>query len=266
MLIDFHTHGFPDSLAEKAIPKLAAIGKLEPFGSGKISNLLENMDKDGVDRAVLLNIATNPHQQTKVNDFAIQAGSHPRIYSLGSLNPDADNIASEARRLADAGIRGIKLHPDYMEHPIDDPLYDAVFKACVENDLFVVSHSGWDFISPDFIHCTPERIVKVLDKYPSLRFIGAHMGANKLWDDVERLLVGRRNFWFDTSLAPAFELDKAQAKRMIENHDPEKILFGSDFPWFTAKTTYDYVASLGLSQELLARISYKNAIALLGDK
>lgn len=266
MLIDFHTHAFPDALAEKAIPKLAAIGNIENVGNGKISDLIAHMDEYGVDRSVVLNIATNPHQEQKVNNFAIECMKHPRLYALGSLNPDSENIASEARRLADSGIKGIKLHPDYMERAIDAPEFDAVFRAAIENDLFVVTHSGWDFYSPDFIHCTPERIVKVTEKFPGLRLVAAHMGANRLWDDVERLLVGRKNIWIDTSLAAPFDLDINKARRIIENHDPERVLFGSDFPWFTPKQSYEYLTALGLSDSLMKKICSENAIKLLGDK
>jgi len=267
MIIDFHTHAFPDKVAEKAIPKLAGIGGIDCFGDGTVGSLVSRMDEWGVDRAVVLNIATNPKQQTNVNNFAIEINTnHPRLYALGSIHPDSENIAEEARRLADAGIRGIKLHPDYMETPIDDAKYDAIFHACVENDLFVISHSGWDFISPDFIHCTPERIVKVLEKFPTLRFVAAHMGANQQWDDVERLLVGRENVWIETSLAPMFHLDKKQAERILTGHDPDRLLFGSDFPWYKMDEEREHVESLAISAELKAKIYSENAIALLGEK
>lgn len=263
LLIDFHTHAFPDALARKAIPKLAGIGGIRSFGDGTVSDLIAHMDEWGVDRSVLLNIATNPHQQPKVNDFAIACNSHPGLYALGSLNPESDCIAAEARRLADAGIKGIKLHPDYMGFTVDDPSFDPIYEAAVDNGLFVAVHSGWDFISPELIHCTPERIVKVLDRHPDLRLIAAHMGANRLWEDVERLLVGRKNLWLDTSLASAFGLDPALAKRILENHDPKQLLFGSDFPWFTPDDTYKYIESLGLSDSLKRGIYYENALSLL---
>ena len=266
LVIDFHTHAFPDALAEKAIPKLAACGNIKNVGNGKVSDLISHMDEYSIDYSVVLNIATNAHQEHKVNDFAIECSKNPRLYSLGSLNPDSPNIASEARRLADAGIKGIKLHPDYMERAIDDQVFDAVFRAAIENDLFVVTHSGWDFYSPDFIHCTPERIVKVTEKFPELRLVAAHMGANRLWDSVEKLLIGRKNIWIDTSLAAPFDLDKAQAKRMLLAHDPEHILFGSDFPWFTPKESREYLDSLELPESLMKKILSENAIKLVGEK
>jgi len=267
LTIDFHTHAFPDAVAAKAIPKLAGIGGIDCFGDGTIRSLEERMREWGVDRAVVLNIATNPRQQTNVNNFAIEINTnHPSLYALGSIHPASDCIASEAKRLRDAGIRGIKLHPDYMETPIDDEAYDPIFAACVENDLFVVTHSGWDFISPDFIHCTPERIVRVMEKFPSLRLVAAHMGANQQWDEVERLLVGRENLWIETSLAPMFHLDKGQAVRILTNHDPSRLLFGSDFPWYRMDEERAYLESLALPAALWEKISSGNALQLLGDK
>lgn len=266
MIIDFHTHAFPDKVAEKAIPKLAGIGGIDAYGDGTVSSLISQMNEWSIDRAVILNIATNPKQQTNVNNFAIEVNSSSdRLYALGSLNPFSENIAEEARRLAGAGIRGIKIHPDYMGVLVDDEKFDPVYKACIENDLFLITHSGWDFISPDLIHCTPERILNVLKKFPELKFIAAHMGACKLWDEAERLLIGK-DLWIETSLAPMFGLDTIQYARMLNNHDPEKILFGSDFPWYGMNLEQDYVESLGLSEGLKRKIYSENALSLLGDK
>ena len=262
MVIDFHTHAFPDELAKKAIPKLAANGNIANVGDGTVRSLLAEMGRSGVDRAVILNIATNAKQQTNVNNFAIATkNTYPRLYTLGSIHPDSENI--EAKRLKDAGIRGIKIHPDYISTFIDDPKMDRVYAACVANDLFVASHSGWDFVSPDVIHCTPERIINVLDRFPTLRFVAVHMGANTLWDDTERLLIGRKNLWIDTSLASPFKLDKKQAERMLLGHDPDHILFGSDFPWFSEKDSFDYLDSLNIPESLKKKIRGENALALM---
>ena len=264
MVIDFHTHAFPDELAKKAIPKLAANGNIANVGDGTVRSLLAEMGRSGVDRAVILNIATNAKQQTNVNNFAIATkNTYPRLYTLGSIHQDSENIESEAKRLKDAGIRGIKIHPDYISTFIDAPKMDRVYAACVANDLFVASHSGWDFVSPDVIHCTPERIVNVLDRFPTLRFVAVHMGANTLWDDTERLLIGRKNLWIDTSLASPFKLDKKQAERMLLGHDPDHILFGSDFPWFSEKDSLDYLDSLNIPKSLKKKIRGENALALM---
>ena len=71
MLIDFHTHAFPEKIAERAIAKLSfASGGLEPQTDGTLSSLKERMQRGRVDVSVVMNIATNPSQQKNVNDFA----------------------------------------------------------------------------------------------------------------------------------------------------------------------------------------------------
>ena len=84
MVIDFHTHAFPDELAKKAIPKLAANGNIANVGDGTVRSLLAEMGRSGVDRAVILNIATNAKQQTNVNNFAIATKTHTRASTLSA--------------------------------------------------------------------------------------------------------------------------------------------------------------------------------------
>ena len=78
MLIDFHTHAFPDHLAPRALASLAKDIARPPLTDGTVSGLLSAMDSWGVDRAVVCNIATNPKQTANVNAFAAEtAREHP---------------------------------------------------------------------------------------------------------------------------------------------------------------------------------------------
>ena len=71
MIFDIHTHCFPDTLAPRAIGKLAyASGGLTPYTDGTLSSLDALMHAQGVDAFAVQNIATNPRQMKNVNDFA----------------------------------------------------------------------------------------------------------------------------------------------------------------------------------------------------
>lgn len=265
MLIDFHTHAFPDHLAERAISKLAAIAQIEPYTNGTIESLRARMREYGVDRSVVCNIATNPKQQTNVNNFAIELNRDPEFISLASIHPESEDIDNEIERVYAAGIKGLKLHPDYMGYMIDDPLFEPILRKCEELGMFVIIHAGYDVISPELIHATPEKIIKVSDKFPGLNFIAAHFGSNVLWEDVMKYIVGSR-VYIDTSLACYFGLKPELAKRIINEHDPDRILFGSDIPWGSPKETKDYLLSLELTGEMYDRIFHINAEKLLGEK
>lgn len=264
MIIDFHTHCFPDTLAERAVAKLAALAEIPNETDGTVSDLICKLDDWEIDRAVVLNIATNVKQQENVNTFAIETKRlyGDRLFPLGSLHPSSSRMREDMIRLKENGIHGIKLHPDYMRTTIDDEKFHPVFALCCEYDMFVIIHAGFDVVSPDFIHATPRRILSVLRTFPTLKLIAAHMGANACWDDVEHDLVGK-NIYFDTSLGCVYGLAPAQAKRILENHDPDKLLFGSDAPWCKSSTSRDYIESLELSTMLKEKIFHENAERLL---
>ena len=72
MIIDFHTHAFPEKIATRAIPELQKKIELQPQTDGTLRNLSEKMSAWGIDKSVICNIATNPRQQTNVNNFALE--------------------------------------------------------------------------------------------------------------------------------------------------------------------------------------------------
>ena len=264
MIIDFHTHCFPDALAPRALAKLSAIAGMTTYSDGTVSGTLRKLDEAGIDRAVVLNIATNDHQTANVNRFAVETNRNPRLYALGSVNPESSEAAIDETltRIAAAGLPGVKIHPDYMHTTIDDPRFAPIFTRCIELDLFVVTHAGWDCLSPDLIHASPERIARVLDTYPKLKLVAAHLGGARRWDDVERLLIGR-NVWLDTSLASLFALDPSQMKRMLLAHDSDKLLFASDLPWSDPADALRYLLALNLPVALTEKILSQNALRLL---
>ena len=267
MIIDFHTHCFPDALAPKALAKLSAIGGIPTHTDGTVADTVRTLHAAGIDRAVVCNIATNDRQTTNVNNFAIAANAHPCLYSLGSVNPTSsvDFIDAELTRLASSGIKGIKIHPDYMGVEIDDARFDPIFTRAAELGFFVITHAGWDFYSPDKLHASPTAIARVLDRHPQLKLVAAHFGGCRRWDEVKETLIGRR-IWMDLSLTEAFSLDPTQYRQMILAHDPDCLLFGSDLPWCDPQKALTYLERLNLPTDLMEKICAQNALALLGEK
>ncbi len=263
MLIDFHTHAFPDALAPKAMDHLISKSNTVPFTDGTLDGLKSKMELWDIDISVLLNIATNPKQQDKVNAFAQSVNeTNDNIIAFGSVNPFTPDPEASVYDLKERGFKGIKLHPDYFELVLDDKRMMKIFGAAQESELVVAIHSGYDFISPAFIHATPERILKVITEFPKLKLVAAHMGANRMWREVLLKLCGT-NVYFDTSLC-AYEIDKKTAENIIKNHHGDKILFGSDMPWCSAQLSKMFVDSLDIPVELKENIYSKNAVNLLG--
>jgi len=263
-MIDFHTHAFPDFLAVKAIPSLAARSGLTPETDGTVASLIKRMDEWGVSRAVICNIATNPKQQENVNLFAEETNRlyGDRITALFSVHPAHPEAVLTLEKAAVKGIPGVKLHPDYMGYDFNDPIWDPILETCERLGLFIIIHAGFDSYSPNHMHATPEMIKRRLEAFPHLRLIAAHFGSHKEWERVEDLLIGT-NVYFDVSLGGAHGLSAVQAKRMILRHNPDRILFGSDCPWGSAEKTFSFLHSLGLPEDLEKKILSENAKQLL---
>ena len=264
MIIDFHTHIFPDALAPRALGIMRETSDITPANDGTASGLLASMRRAGVGRAVVLNSATNTHQVEKVNAFAAEtAAACPQLYPFGSLHPQTENPKDVVRSIRARGLYGLKLHCDYVRTPVDDASYRPIFAAACEYDLPVVIHAGYDPVSPDFVHATPDRILKVLEAFPALKLVCAHFGGYALWDEVAEKLCGR-NLYLDTSLGSTSRgMTHAQAQRILDRHDPDKILFGSDLPWCREEDVRAFLGDLDISDENREKLEYKNAMRLL---
>ncbi len=269
MLIDFHTHLFPDKIAARALDVLKqgiinTHGKLllEPQTDGTLAGLIRSMDESEVDMSIVMPIATSPTQYESINRFAKEITDNKRIISFGSIHPLQDNWEEALENIAADGLKGIKMHPEFQTFFIDEPIIHEIVKKCEELGLWVLFHAGEDYGYKPPFHCTPERLRKLLDKTGCKNIIAAHFGSFHMWDEVDKYLVGT-DVYMDTSMTSGF-LDKEKCRDMILRHGAEKILFGSDIPWQSAKDSYDYLVSLGLPNEDLELIKYKNAKRVLG--
>lgn len=263
MIIDFHTHAFPDKIAARAVDSLKVKINREPETDGTVMGLTDNMKNSGITLSVICNIATNPRQTENVNTFAINTNEqYKNIISLGSVHPDSEKVESELLRIKSAGIPGIKIHPDYMEHDIDEEVFYETFELCSKLGLFVITHAGFDVCSPDHIHATPDMILRVIKRHPELKLVCAHFGANCMWDEVREKLCGE-NLWIDTSLAYVEKYDKDLLCDILLSHDPDRILYGSDCPWCPPGENVKFIESFGLSDSLNEKIFETNAKYLL---
>ena len=96
MIIDFHAHCFPDAIAPKALAPMQKLTGITPCYDGTASGMEEKMRADGIDFAVVCNIATNAHQLAKVNSFAIDVNDFSKtLIALGSAHPDSEILEDE---------------------------------------------------------------------------------------------------------------------------------------------------------------------------
>ncbi len=267
MVIDFHTHIFPDKIAGPTISALSKNASIVPWLNGTKEGLLESMREAGVDVSINLPAMTRATQLGSINTFAKRLNeenyTQGRLISFAGFHPDIESYEEELHKIKENGFLGIKLHPDYQGTFFDDEKYVNILKCAKELDLITVTHAGLDgaFIGQE-IKCTPTRVQRVLDKlggYPKL--VLAHLGGNELFEQVYRDLAGC-DVYFDTSYV-LISTEKEKFAKMLEKHSSDKILFATDSPWQGQGPMIEKLISYNLTKAEQDKILYKNATKLL---
>ena len=261
MLIDFHTHAFPEKIAPSAIAKLAYdSGGLAPQTDGTIASLKEEMRKDGVDLSVVHSIATNPRQQTKVNNFAVEINQDSQIVAFGSVHPDAPDALEELERIHSAGLKGVKLHPEYQQFYANDEKMKPIYRKISQLGLITLFHAGQDYGFPPPYHGMPEHLLGAL-KWLDAPVVAAHWGSYACWPQVLKTLCGE-NIWFDLAFGYC-SMPRAIAQQIVDKHTPDRLLFASDMPWHRPAWELRLINTLDLSETDREKIFSGNARKLL---
>ena len=227
MFIDIHTHAFHPKIAYKAVDHLNNFYNVACAGDGTIDHLLA-----GVDKCVVLCAATAPAQVIPANNYAMSLQkAHAEVIGFGTLHPGYANWEAELQRINAAGLRGLKLHPDFQGFWLNDPRLLPIFEAAQKDFIFEI-HIG-DNISPEKNPSCPYKLAAILDAFPGLTIIAAHLGGYRMWEHAMKVLGGRRreNLWFDTSSVTPF-VTPEELRALLAAFPQERLLFGTDWPLY----------------------------------
>lgn len=260
-IIDFHTHAFPDAVAQKAIPFLEAEANVKAAHDGKISSLLASMDRAGITKAVICSIATKPAQSEAILEWSLGIASD-RIIPFASIHPTDPLLVENVTKIKNAGLLGIKMHPYYQDYVFDDKRMFPFYESVTDNDLILVSHTGFDIAFPHDRIADPEKIRFVVERYPALKMVATHLGAWQDWKEVEKHLLGTE-IYLEISYTLGV-LDDESIVSLLSRHPEDFLLFGTDSPWDDQKRALDHFLTLPLSDRLKEKMLEKNASRLLG--
>lgn len=260
-VVDFHAHAFPEKVAARAVAALSAEYRVTPVAEPTIPGLVHFMDENRVDVSIVVPVATRPDQVRSINDWAAGANSR-RMVCFGAMHPDLEDVGAEVERMIGLGLKGMKIQPNFQQCAPDDPrLYPAYEVA--EGKLIVLFHSGQEIVRVHHVYAQPRAVAEVKDMFPHLTMVAAHLGGYQMWAEVREHLVGK-DLFLETSYCPLEQLGDAEAVALIRAHGAQRVLFGSDFPWGHAGRDIGRLLSLGLSQEEVEAICWRNAQDLLG--
>jgi len=261
LVIDAHVHTF--KTPEIGLQALSGAGQSGLCGT--TDELLDAMDAAGIDKAVQANVtparsmydaamAQIPDEERssakgpiiekiagrvkRRNEWTCKlARENSRLIPLISVDPlmggDAlvDEMVDKANRF---DVKGLKIHPAEGRYFPDDPSFQPAFETAQRLNLPVLTHGG--NFAADQPYTRPENFRKILEDYPDLILVIAHMGSGYL---DESLALARKysNVYFDTSTVitgveghnPLPDDDLVELIRKI---GIDRVMFGSDYPWF----------------------------------
>lgn len=251
--IDVHTHSFHPKIAHKVLAQLEDHYRISPVGSGLLEDLLSAETAAGIGRMVVHSAATSPAQVIPANNWAIELSRQDpgRIEPFGTIHPGYENWQEELDRLERAGIRGLKIHPDFQGFRLDDPQLMAIMEAAAERFVFMV-HVG-DRLPPAENPSCPYKLLAIHEALPQARIIAAHLGGYLHWRWALETIVGRE-IYIDTSSSLAY-IDQPTLEAIFRRHPREFILFGSDWPLHDpSHETWQLQSRLGLTDADVAEI------------
>ena len=261
-IIDFHTHVYPEKIAEKATENVINFyGLTEGLGGivGTSENLIQSGKKAGIENFVILPVALKKETVRHVNEAALnEVKLHKEFFGFGTVHIDMENMLEEIAFIGNSGLKGVKIHPDTQKFNIDDerlfPMYEEI-----AGKLPIMVHCG----DPRYDFSHPRRLRRVLDNFPKLIAIGAHLGGWMLFDEALELLKPT-NCFVDICSSRMF-MENGKIEYYINSYGAERVLFGSDFPIWDPQKEAEAFLKLNITEADKEKIAYKNALYLLKE-
>jgi uncharacterized protein len=265
LTIDFHTHIYPEAVAAKILPAAKRKLKVAVPGTGAPGDLCRMMKAASVAGSVLLPLAKGQEDVARLNDWVMSvAKANCELTAFGAVHPFMPDLETELDRLASAGVLGVKMMPLLQQVYPDDPRCERLYEALIKRKMILVAHAGRDPLDRPEVFGTPKRFADAVQSFPELVVVLAHLGGLRMWDEVRRhLLPAGGNVYFDTAYV-SFYMDRQDMAELIRDIGPERVMFGSDYPWEEPGRAAEIVRSLELDEAEKEAILHKNAEMLLG--
>jgi predicted TIM-barrel fold metal-dependent hydrolase len=229
-----------------------------------ISGLPEDLNEEKR-QDELIAIEQKLAEEVKTFNFWIceTAAKYPQFVPFINTDPSLFSIEeadSHIRELVENhGARGIKLHNTmqgfYMHHESMIP----VLRTCEELNLPIIAHSGCS--KGDEEYAEPNAFAEILRILPGLRLVLAHLGGGA-WRQLRQFAEDNPGVFFDCSEIIEWTGSEKgptdqELARLILDVGPERVMMGSDFPWYDIAHTVERVMELPL-------ISKEQKEAMLG--
>jgi predicted TIM-barrel fold metal-dependent hydrolase len=278
--VDFHTHVFPPAIKKKRsqyIERDPCFAVLYSNPEAKIATadeLIADMDKNGIDLSVILNIGWTTHELcVETNDYIIDAvARYPkRLVGFGAVQPQSTKAAiAEIERCAKAGLKGVgEIRPDMQLFDLDDEMViDPFVEALTSHKLILLTHAsepvGHKYQGKGGI--TPDLLYPFIAAHPQLTIVCAHWGGGlPFYNLMPEVKEAMKNVYFDSAASP-FLYSPDVYDQVIKLVGADRVLFGSDYPLLPPRRLLEEIEASDLNKKTKELMLAGNARRLLGIK
>lgn len=231
--------------------------------SDDIDRYLRIMDSAGVDVACVNHIFFG--DAARGNDLVARAvAEHPdRFIGVAFVTPHyPEEAVRELERAFDKlGMAYLKLYPNYVERPIDDPAYGPILEWCEERRVLVMCHTYYES-EYDNTLTAPRRFIGLSERYPNIRWQLAHAG-NGPPGQAQAVEAARAspNIYLETCTSLA---DDGSIEFLVEGAGADRVLFGSDHSLMDPRHHVGRIVTADIPEDAKRKVLGLNAIKLLG--
>jgi predicted TIM-barrel fold metal-dependent hydrolase len=265
VIIDAHTHIYPDLVAKKAIRTIITNikGQLVAHTNGTFDGLMDSMDTADVDISIVLPVATSPGQGSGILQWIkVLAPRSPRMIFFGSVHPQDPDYRNCIRQMKDFGLQGLKFHPGYQGFAVDSKAAYAIYEEALKHDMVMYFHSGYDPSLPECDYTSVERFAALLKDFKGAKIVLAHGGGFGEWNKVMDLL-GDKECFFDVAFVLE-SMERCKEAKELYRQNEDRFLFGSDSPWRDQKKYVELIRnSTTLTREQKEKLFSINARKLI---
>jgi predicted TIM-barrel fold metal-dependent hydrolase len=219
--------------------------------------MLEMMDRSGVCCIVCSSHSSLADAERGNREMAQVVTDHPgRFYAYRTVNPNyPEQVKDEVARFPeDEGFVGFKFHPSGHSYPITGDNYVPALEYADEHRLLLLSHT-WGSSEYD----GPSLLGQVAERYPNVTFLMGHSGYGE-WEAALAVARERANVYLELTAASRVS---GIITRMVGEVGSEKIVFGTDLPWFDPHFGIGSVCFSRIADEDRHNILHRNAERLL---
>jgi predicted TIM-barrel fold metal-dependent hydrolase len=278
MIIDFHTHIFPQYIRvhrEELLLRDLTLSTLYGNSTAQMASaeeLVATMDGASIDLSVVMGIGWNDSELCRIaNDYVIEAVQRfpLRIKGFCAVNPLwGDAAIAEVERCASEGLVGIgELHPDTQGFDLGDsavmaPLVEAAMRLGMPILTHASEPAGHPYAGKG--HTTPEVLSRFIGNFPDATIICAHWGGGlPFYALMPEVFDALRNVYFDTAASPFLYMPEVFSV-VVGLVGEDKVLLGTDYPLMRQSRLIRQVVDSPISDEAKEGILYNNAAGLLG--